>query len=205
VPAVPALGIAGDEEGRMEAAMAASTGNPPPVTPELRERARQSPGCWVYPVDPAFQDIDDVPDWAVIGAYRVDESGEIGEEFTPNPNYRPSPIALGFAAPANVLEEAMQKAVTGHGGAGDVRAALRDATVFTPFTPGRDGLIVLDQGLGRSVVHAFTSELYLPDVEVWRHWERLQVREIAPLLGERYLVLNPESPIELRVACSDLA
>jgi hypothetical protein len=188
----------------MEAAMAASADNPPPVTPELRERARQSPGSWVYSVDLAFQDVDDVPDWAVIGAYRVDENGEIAEEFIPNPHYRPSPVALGFAAPANVLEAAMQKAVTGHGGAREVRAALRNATVFTPFIPSRDGLIVLDDGLGHGVVHAFTSERYLPDVVVWRHWERLQVREIAPLLGDRYLVLDPGSAMELRVAGTGL-
>lgn len=189
----------------MEVAMAAPT-NRPPVTPQLRERARQSPGSWVCPVDPAFQDAEDVPDWAVLGAYRVDENGEIAGEFTPNPNYRPSPVAVGFPAPANPLEQALQNAATGHGGGDEVRTALRDATIFTPFGPSLNGgLIVLDEGLDHGVVHAFTSDRYLPDVEVWRHWERLPVRKIGAVLGERYLVLNPGSGLELRVPGSDLA
>src|SRR5437879_5853309 len=97
--------------------------NPPP-TPEMRESARQAPGTWIYVVDPAFQDAEEVPPSAVVGAYRVDDRGEIGDEFTRNPNYQPSALAWGFPPPTNELEGALQNAVTGNGDDAQVRAAL---------------------------------------------------------------------------------
>jgi hypothetical protein len=41
-------------------------------------------------------------------------------------------------------------------------------------------------------------------VVVRRHWERLQVREIARPLADCYLVLDPGSAMELRVAGTGL-
>jgi hypothetical protein len=176
----------------------------PPVTDAMREYARQVPNTWIYAVDPAFDGAQDVPGWAVAGAYRVDEGGEIDEEFVPNADYRPSPAVLGFPPPAGPLEVALQNAVTGHGGDDEVRAALLDATVFTPSGPDRTGLTVLDEGLDHGVVHVFTSERYLPGTETWRYWERIPVREIAAVLGEHYLVVNPGSTLELRLPGRDL-
>ncbi|MGW4464940.1 type VII secretion system-associated protein [Micromonospora sp. NPDC004704] len=176
----------------------------PTVTPQLRERARQNPESWIYVVDPGFEDAPEVPGWAVVGAYRVDERGEVVDELRPNPNYRPTPAALGFPPPANELEGALQRAVTGHADDNEVRAALLEATVFVPHLSGTDGVAGLDAGLDQRVVHAFTSERYLPEPVTWRHWERLPVRDLAEALGGRYLLLNPDSELELRLPGRDL-
>lgn len=176
----------------------------PTVTPRLREQARQAPGTWIYAVDPAFEDAADVPAWAVVGAYRVDERGEIGEEFTGNPNYRPTPLALGFPAPANELEAALQRAVTGHGGDIDIRAAMPAATVFIPHRDGGPGIAGPEAGPERPTVRAYTSERYLPDSDRWRHWERMPLRELAGALGGGDLLLNPGSELELRLSTPEL-
>jgi hypothetical protein len=176
----------------------------PAMTPQLREWARQTPGGWIYAVDPAFEDARAVPGWAVAGAYRVDERGDIEDELVPNPNYRPSPAALGFPTPANEVEAAMQRAVTGHGDDTAVRTALLAATVFVPDTPEQGRSADAAAELGQPVVHAFTSERYLPGPEMHRHWQRLPVRELAEALDGRYLLLNPGSELELRLPGRDL-
>jgi hypothetical protein len=163
----------------------------PSVTPELRERARLAPSTWIYAVDPAFEGTVDPPSWAVAGAYEVDERGEI-DEFIPNPDYLPTAFALGFPVPANELEIALQNAATGHGGDDDVCAALQEATIFAEHNGG-------------DVVHAFTSENYLPDSRPGNGWKRMSARDLAPELGKRYLVLNPGSSLELRLPGTVLA
>src|SRR5690606_41259110 len=63
----------------------------PAITPAMREQAKKQPNSWLYVVDPIFTDPNaEVPPWGFIGGYRVDERGEITDEFSPNPNYRPS-------------------------------------------------------------------------------------------------------------------
>src|SRR5437016_9523139 len=45
----------------------------PPITEQMREQARQTPGSWLYIVDPGYEDAgDDVPPEGVVGAYRID-------------------------------------------------------------------------------------------------------------------------------------
>ncbi|MFC0507062.1 type VII secretion system-associated protein [Micromonospora costi] len=180
-----------------------TTAPPPTVTDQMRRQARQAPDSWIYAVDPAFEEAEDVPGWAVIGAFRVDERGEISDEFQRNPNYRPTPAALGFPVPANELEGALQMAVTGLGGDDQVRNALREATVFVPHVPGV-GIADLDAGLDRPVVHVFTSDRYLPDPADWPYWERRPVRELVEPIGDRYLVINPGSALEVRLPATDL-
>jgi hypothetical protein len=179
--------------------------NPQP-TPEMRESARQAPGTWIYVVDPAFQDAREVPPSAIVGAYGVDDRGEIGDEFTRNPNYRPSALAWGFPPPANELEGALQNAVTGNGDDAQVRAALLDATVFTRSTPKQVVLPVQDDDLDLEVVQAFTSERYLSDSagDDSAAPAPVAVREIAPALRGRYLLLNPGSQLEVRLPGDDL-
>ena len=65
----------------------------PVITPAMREQAKKQPNTWLYVVDPIFSDPNaEVPPWGFIGGYRVDERGELTEDFSPNPNYRPSPV-----------------------------------------------------------------------------------------------------------------
>lgn len=179
----------------------------PELTPQAREQARQHPGTWIHAVDPAFEDVEDVPGWAVVGSYRVGDDGEVSEPFAANPGYRPTPVALGFPRPTTALEAALQDAATGHGGDDAVRAALLEATVFITGGPGLAGLPVVtdgSDGSDREVVLAFTSERYLPDVGTWRYWTRVPVRELAPALGDRHLVLNPGSEVQLTLPAAGL-
>jgi hypothetical protein len=174
----------------------------PPVPPELRAQARQSPNTWIYVSDPAFAGQTDVPAWAVIGGYRVDEHGELSDEFVRNPNYRPAAEALGLSEPTNEVEAALRDAVTGQSDDERVRTTLLAARVFVPVNSG-GGLAVVDEGLDRGVVHLFTSEQYLPDE--WQHWDRLTGRQLADAVRELYVSVNPGSVLSLRLPGAHLS
>lgn len=59
--------------------------------PELVAEARVTPGGWVYEIDgDQIEDPDgDVPPEAIIGAWKVDEHGNLTDDYQANPNYRP--------------------------------------------------------------------------------------------------------------------
>ncbi|WP_328607652.1 type VII secretion system-associated protein [Amycolatopsis sp. NBC_00345] len=175
----------------------------PPVTPELRERARQAPDSWLYVVDPAYADTGDVPGSAVAGAYRVDERGEISGGFIRNADYRPSPQAWGFPPPGNELEAALQAAVTGRGDDAAVRSALLAATVYTPSSP--DQAVIPVQHNDVEAVPGYTSEGYLPEPPPGQAFRPVPVRELGASLEGRYLLLNPGSALEVLVPGADLA
>jgi hypothetical protein len=50
--------------------------------------AKKNPGGWVYEVRGAYGPNDHVPAHAVVGAWKVDESGKIVGDFRPNPNFQ---------------------------------------------------------------------------------------------------------------------
>ncbi len=50
--------------------------------------ALENPNGWVYVIDKAFENIEEVPREAIKGAWKVDENGIIIGEFSPNPNYK---------------------------------------------------------------------------------------------------------------------
>jgi hypothetical protein len=56
-------------------------------TDEAREEARRNPGGWVYKIEGDYGPKDAVPREAIIGAWQVDENGNITGDFIPNPNY----------------------------------------------------------------------------------------------------------------------
>jgi hypothetical protein len=58
-------------------------------SPEARAQARRHPNGWVYQIDGMFGSDDVVPPEAIVGAWKVDENGEIVGEFVPNPKYKP--------------------------------------------------------------------------------------------------------------------
>ena len=51
------------------------------------EQARQTPGGWVYRIAGTFGPDDRVPPEAIMGAWKVNERGEIEGDFAKNPNY----------------------------------------------------------------------------------------------------------------------
>jgi hypothetical protein len=149
----------------------------------------QPPNTWVYAVDPALDGAAEIPPWAISGAFRVDETGTVGDELIPNPDYRPSPLTLGLPAPANAIEAALLNAATGYGSDAQVTEALLAGAVFT--APEQDD---------EPEVRAWTSDRYLPGPEVRREWQRTPVAELA----NRALLLNPGTELEARLPAGTL-
>lgn len=66
--------------------------NRPPITPEMRARARKTPNAWLHVVDPNHRTSTAIPPAeAVVGRYLVDSRGEITDQYVPNPRYLPIP------------------------------------------------------------------------------------------------------------------
>jgi hypothetical protein len=53
------------------------------------QAAKQNPGGWVYQIDRKYAASQSVPPEAIVGAWRVNQSGSIVGDFIPNPNYTP--------------------------------------------------------------------------------------------------------------------
>jgi hypothetical protein len=170
----------------------------PVITDAMRAGARSNPNSWLYVLDPAFSDVADPPQWAIVGAYPVNEYGEIEDRFAPNDTYRPSPQALGWPTPLTQLERIIQLAKAGHRPVSDLPAAVLDATllVYDPDDGTWDGtqLIVLpDAQSGRLVVPACTSVEHVP--ADWPGWRTLVGADCVPLLRGYPLAINPDGPV----------
>lgn len=61
----------------------------PVITDATKAEARKTPGGWVYQIDGVYGPEDTVPPERIVGAWKVDEKGEITGEFIHNPKYRP--------------------------------------------------------------------------------------------------------------------
>ncbi|HSY44119.1 MAG TPA: hypothetical protein VK811_09405 [Candidatus Acidoferrum sp.] len=55
---------------------------------EAHAEAKKNPNGWVYKIDGNFTAHEAVPPERIIGAWKVDEHGNITGAFIPNPNYR---------------------------------------------------------------------------------------------------------------------
>ncbi len=177
---------------------------PPEITEELRERARRQPGAWLYVLDPAVDPEGRVPGWAVRGGFQVDDQGELTGEYRANPDYRPSPRALGLPQPANDLEDALQRAATRTGS----QEALLDAIIEGELIlfareSGPAELFVTTTDAGETVLQAFTSDATLPDG--WSQWQRTTGRQLAAALVGKQLQLNPGSTVTATIPGDDVA
>ena len=60
----------------------------PVISPQAVQEAKQNPGGWVYQINGDYGPDDAVPREAIVGAWKVDEDGNLMGKFIPNPNYR---------------------------------------------------------------------------------------------------------------------
>jgi hypothetical protein len=60
------------------------------ITEDVVKAARENPNGWVYKIEGSFGPTEYVPPEAVVGAWKVDEGGNLTGEFVPNHNYKPS-------------------------------------------------------------------------------------------------------------------
>lgn len=52
------------------------------------EEAKSQPDGWVYRISGEYDPDGTIPPEAIVGAWKVDDSGKIEEKFIPNPNYQ---------------------------------------------------------------------------------------------------------------------
>lgn len=174
----------------------------PPITDAVRAQARRNPGQWVYAVDPEFEGVDQVPPQGIIGAWRADENGEVGEDFTSNPNYVPSPTARGWQQPTSRLERVLQRVRAGHAPGEELDRAFAEADVVV-YSRQEGGLFVAkDEGGG--LVYAFTdAEKAAASGYDW--FATMTGRELAAALPEGVRIgLNPGADVSVAITPSDI-
>ncbi|MEU9614760.1 type VII secretion system-associated protein [Streptomyces sp. NPDC048209] len=101
-----------------------------PVPPEdIVAAARTAPDHWLFVTDRHWlgaSDDEPPPPWAVLGRWRSNARGRI-VSWEANPDYRPSPAALGWAPPVDDADAALHLAATGYGPDEDVAEAIAEA------------------------------------------------------------------------------
>ena len=61
-----------------------------PTSDAAKAEAKANPGGWVYEIADGYDPDGAVPPQAIKGAWKVDERGEITDEYKPNPNFDPA-------------------------------------------------------------------------------------------------------------------
>ncbi|MFH9864319.1 type VII secretion system-associated protein [Streptomyces sp. NPDC017202] len=130
-------------------------GDVPGIPEAVRAAARRAPGHWIGMVDPEWTEERTPPEWAVLGEWRSDDSGGVGD-YRANPAYRPSARVLGWPEPTDPVDAAAQRAATGYGSVDDALAALAEADVTVVRGPDGGPLTAVGRD-GAPVVLLFTS------------------------------------------------
>jgi hypothetical protein len=184
-------------DGRRPGDVPEAGGTFPDVPPDILEAARLAPDHWLGLVDPAWQGEGPPPVWAVVGEWRSGLSGDI-EEWRQNEAYRPSPEALGWPAPTDHVDEAVQLASTGYGPGDDVPLRLAGSEVAVLLGPDNRP-VAASTPAGDAVIPVFTSSTHLEGVGMLAS----DVRAVADLVDElpegHRLYLNPTGPVSMIV------
>ncbi|MFF8035671.1 MULTISPECIES: type VII secretion system-associated protein [unclassified Streptomyces] len=182
------------QEGRHGVLPAVPDGSGPPAAPEpagaddgapgipeaVRAAARRAPGHWIGVVDPEWTEERTPPEWAVLGEWRSDEGGGVGE-YRANPVYRPSARVLGWPDPTDPVDAAAQRAATGYGSVDEALAALAGAEVTVVRAPDGGPLTAAGRD-GAPVVLLFTSPAHEFMSPALPH-DTLPARELARSLS----------------------
>ncbi|WP_327412676.1 type VII secretion system-associated protein [Streptomyces sp. NBC_01233] len=175
--------------------VAGATDDMPPIPDEIREAGRLAPDHWLGMVDPTWKGEGEPPEWAMVGRWRSGLNGEI-EEWQDNPEYKPSPRALGWPDPEDEVDEAIQLAATGYGPGEAVTEALVDRQVAVLVAPG-GGPLVATTPNGDAAVPVFTSPVYLHTAGRLA-FELVDVQELVGRIeAGNLLYLNPSGPVSM--------
>lgn len=177
----------------------------PPITEQMREQARQTPGTWLYIVDPGYQDTgDEVPPEGVIGAYRIDDAGEIDEEFQHNDQYEPSDLTFTMPEPTNELERVLHRIANGEAPDSELPPAVLDAEVLLYATDdGEDAIYAAEMSDGSQLVPACTSQDRVP--EDWPAHRAVPGQVLPELLNGLDLGLNLDDSVRAVIPHSVLS
>lgn len=163
------------------------------VPDDIKEAARLAPDHWLGVVDPVWQGTDEPPAWAIVGQWRTDGEGRV-VDWSENPDYRPSPLALGWDDPTDVLDAAVQLAATGYGPEEDIDRLLLTAEVAV-LVDAQDAPVIASAPDGTPVVPVFTSQAQLDRVGALRH-RRMRVEDLLPEIPFGHeLYLNPAGAV----------
>ncbi|MFH9584542.1 type VII secretion system-associated protein [Streptomyces luteogriseus] len=163
-----------------ESSVTGESSDAPAVPDAVRAAARRAPGHWIGMVDPEWTEERTPPQWAVLGEWRSDESGDVGE-YRANPAYRPSARMLGWPEATDPVDAAAQRAATGYGSVDEAVAALAEAEISVPRGPD-GGPLTADGRDGAPVVLLFTSEAHAFMSAALRH-DTLPAAELARSLS----------------------
>lgn len=175
----------------------------PPITDALRAEARAHPGAWVYAIDPGFDGQAEVPPQGVVGAWRADESGELSEEFTPNPRYLPTPQARGWDEPVTALERVLQLVLSGYLPEDALARQFAASEVFV-FGRPEGGVFLAPAQDGGQLVYAY-SDAGKAEASGYAEHRALTGAELAAAVPEGVrIALNPGSPVSAIIEPSDV-
>jgi hypothetical protein len=170
----------------------------PEITPQMRAAALENPNSWLYVIDPALDPDDEVPPWGVLGAYPVNELGEIEDNFRPNGDYRPT-------VPARPdLDELLERVKSGALEQQELLPAVLAARLLV-YAAGPEDTAVTgfpSKRFGAVMVPACTSPAHVPTA--WPGWREINGRDLVPLLNGHSLVLNPHGPVTALIPASHL-
>lgn len=65
------------------------------ITYDVIKAARENANGWVYKIEGSFGPTEHVPPEAVVGAWKVDENGNLTGEFMSNPKYQSGVSKVG--------------------------------------------------------------------------------------------------------------
>jgi hypothetical protein len=173
----------------------------PEITPEMRAAALENPNSWLYVIDPALNPDAEVPPWGVVGAYPVNELGEIEDNFRPNGSYRPTVAATPGAT---VLDDLLERVRAGELDQKALLPAVLAARLLV-YAAGPDDTTVTgfpSRRFDAVMVPACTSPERVPPA--WPGWREINGHELVPLLKGHSLVLNPHGPITAMIPASHL-
>lgn len=177
--------------------MPAESGQPPapPITEQMRRQATQLPNGWLYIVDPGYEEYgDDVPPEGIVGAYHIDSTGEIDEQFQYNEQYQPSELPFALPEPTNEVERVLHRIATGQAPDVELPPAVLAADLLLYSTGADDdALYTAEMSDGSELVPACTSEARVP--QNWPGYRRVPGRLLAELLDGRDLGLNLDDDV----------
>ncbi|MBE9374770.1 type VII secretion system-associated protein [Saccharopolyspora sp. HNM0983] len=177
----------------------------PPITEQMREYARQNPNSWLYIVDPGYeQEGEEVPPEGVIGAYRIDENGELDEDFQANGGYQPSELTSSAPEPVNELEHVLNRIAAGEQSESELPGAVLDAELLL-YSPSEDDdtVYAAEMSDGSELVPACTSAGRVPTD--WPGYRAVPGRDLPGLLGGYDLGINLTDPVQAVIPHSVLA
>ncbi|MDH6127403.1 type VII secretion system-associated protein [Kitasatospora sp. GP82] len=150
-------------------------------------RARKRPGDRLAEHDPAFGE-GPCPGYGVVGRWQIDHQG-VPVRFEHNPEYLPSPRALGMPEPENAAEAALQSFVAKHLEKEALRRVLLDAPLAVRTDSEEPGLYLEANRFGAGEVSACTSLRLVP--AGWQEHRVMTGRQIAEKVPGAVLALNP--------------